>query len=424
VKHFLQYAIRNTSRFTFPFTSVKLLSVIQEPSKQRPLILQLVVLTLGRLFLNTGVRMVYPFLPELARGLGVTVPVLSRLITLRAFAGFLSPLFGPISERFGRRPVLAAALLLFGLGSFIVLIWPAYWPFGLALALLALAKVIYDPAMQAYLGDIVPYHQRGRALSVTELAWAGSWLVGAPAVGFLIQRQGWQAPFLWLGIGGLLMALVLWQTIPAGQWSAAGATTLRATLTVLRREPVIWAAAGYVLCAMAANETLLIVFGDWMERSFAAQLTTLGLASAVIGSAEVSGEISAGLAVDRFGKRPIVITTGILNLLMYLVIPFAGASLPATLAALFVLFYFFEITVVGGMPLLTEIVPQARAVVMTTVLAAGSLGRALGSLLGAYLWQSGDFTDVALAAGGLMFFSVFLLAGWVKEGKGQLPIDN
>src|SRR5687767_6612807 len=57
-------------------------------TKHRPLILQLVVLTLGRLFLNTGVRMVYPFLPELARGLGVSLPVLSRLITLRAFTGF------------------------------------------------------------------------------------------------------------------------------------------------------------------------------------------------------------------------------------------------------------------------------------------------------------------------------------------------
>jgi predicted MFS family arabinose efflux permease len=395
-------------------------------TKRRPLILQLVVLTLGRLFLNTGVRMVYPFLPELARGLGVSLDALSRLITMRAFTGFLSPLFGPLSERFGRRPVLAAAMLLFGLGCFVVILWPSYWPLGITLALLALAKVIYDPAMQAYLGDIVPYQQRGRALSVTELAWSGSWLVGAPAVGFVIQRQGWQAPFIWLGVGGLLVAVILWQTIPAGQWSAAGATSLWATFTVLRQHPVIWAAAGYVLFAMAANETLLIVFGDWMERSFAAQLTTLGLASAIIGSAEISGEISAGLAVDRFGKRPIVITTGILNLLTFLIIPFAGASLPATLISLFFLFYFFEITVVGGTPLLTEIVPHARAVVMTTVLAAGSLGRALGSFLGARLWQSGggDFTDVALAAGGLMLLSVFLLAGWVKEGSHQLTIDN
>lgn len=395
-------------------------------TKHRPLILQLLVLTLGRLFLNTGVRMVYPFLPELARGLNVSLDALSRLITIRAFAGFLSPLFGPLSERFGRRPVLAAALLLFGLGCFIVLLWPAYWPLGLTLALLSLAKVIYDPAMQAYLGDIVPYHQRGRALSMTELAWSGSWLVGAPAVGFLIQRQGWQAPFLWLGVGALLTALIVWRIMPAGQSSATGATTLRATLAVLRREPVIWAAAGYVLFAMAANETLLIVFGAWMERSFAVQLTTLGLASAVIGSAEISGEVSAGLAVDRFGKRPIVITTGILNMLMYLVIPFVAVSLPAALVALFILFYFFEITVVGGIPLLTEVVPHARAVVLTTVLAASGLGRALGSFLGARLWQSGegDFINVALTAAALMFISIILLAGWVREGGRQLPIDN
>ena len=71
---------------------------------------QLTVLTVSRLVINTGLRMAYPFLPAFARGLGVSLPAVAGLVSLRGFSGLLSPLFGPLSERYGRRPVVMGAL--------------------------------------------------------------------------------------------------------------------------------------------------------------------------------------------------------------------------------------------------------------------------------------------------------------------------
>ena len=207
---------------------------------------QLVILTLARLVLNTGIRMIYPFAPAISRGLGVEVTAVYRLLTLRSLTGFISPLFGPMSDRFGRKPMIVAAMFLCVLACLLVIIWPTYWPLGATLIFISLAKVIYDPALSAYLGDVVPFVRRGRAIAVIELAWAGALLVGAPLVGWLIARGGWQSSFLWIALlaGGTAVLLLI--VLPPTQAVNIRITRLRDLPQTVRQYPVIWAAIAYL----------------------------------------------------------------------------------------------------------------------------------------------------------------------------------
>lgn len=384
---------------------------------------QLGALTISRLFLNTGLRMVYPFLPAFARGLGVPLPALAGLVALRSYASILSPLFGPLSERYGRRVMLVVSMVLFSLGCIVIVIWPDLWAFGVTLIVVAVAKVIYDPAMQAYIGDTVRYEKRGRSIAISELSWAGAFFLGMPLVGLAITEWGWQAPFLWLaalGIGGALALRVL---LPSGGGQDGSATNLAETWQVIRRHRVIWAAAVYITLMMAANELILIVFGDWMETSFALTLTALGLVSAVIGGAEVTGELTTAAVVDRIGKRRFIIFTGSMTAVMYLVLPTIGLTLVIAMVSLFILFLFFEMSVVGGIPLMTELVPQARGIVLSVVLAAAGLGRGLGASIGPLLWSRGDLRLNGLVAAIIMAAAVVILALWVHEAPNEREID-
>jgi predicted MFS family arabinose efflux permease len=375
-------------------------------------------MTLARLCLNTGLRMVYPFAPAFARGLGVPIEAIYQLIFIRSFAGFFSPLFSHLSERYGRVPILTFSMLLFGFGCLVVVIWPTYAALGLTLCLISLAKIIYDPAMQSYIGERVPYAQRGRAISITELSWAGALLIGGPLLSLSIARQGWQAPFFWLGVLGVIAALVVWRSIPRLHTPAAGgAVTLRQTVHTIHRHRVIWAAMVYVTLTMTASETLLIVFGDWMESTFGLGLVALGFSAGVIGLAEATGELSTGWAVDRFGKRPVVITTGLLNAFAMLLLPFVSVTLPLAQVAYFAVFFLFEMAVVGSMPLMTELVPSARAVVMSAVIAAMALGRVAGAWLGPQLFAMWGFEANGITAGVMMGTAVLILALWVHEFK-------
>ncbi len=380
------------------------------------MLLQLAVLTLARLFLNTGLRMMYPFVPVFAAGLGVARSDITRLITLRNATGFLSPLFGPLSERYGRRPVLAAAILLFGLGCLLVFIWPLYGILAITMAAIGIAKVVYDPAMQAHVGDTVPYAQRGKALAITEYAWALALLVGAPVVAFAIDRWGWQSPFFWLALfSGISVVLLLW-AIPGNRSHQRAVTSFRASIGFVRQHPVIMVAMLYITLVMTANEMLFIVFGSWMVDSFQLDLASLGIAAAVIGVAELIGETFAGWSVDRFGKRPVIITAGLLNAFFYLILPYTSGTLATALMTLFLIFMSFEVTVVGGMPLMTELVPNGRAVVMSMIIFAMSLGRTLGAFLGLLVWEAAGFGSSATVWALIMGAAVFVLARWVREG--------
>ncbi|WP_420645523.1 MFS transporter [Candidatus Leptofilum sp.] len=388
--------------------------------KQTRLYWQLALISLARLCLNTGLRMVYPFAPAFARQLGVPVTAVYRLVTIRNLAGFLSPLFGPLSERFGRRAILFGAMIVFSAGCLLVWLWPTYWLFGAALIVISVAKVVYDPAMQAYVGETVPYKQRGKALAVTELSWAGALLVGGPLLGIAIERQGWSAAFFWLGLFGVVTAVSLRKFLPSANKTVGGrGASLADYGRVVWQNPVIWAAMLYNVLIMAGNETIFLVFGDWMELSFGLSLLALGASAGVIGGAEITGELFAGWSVDRFGKRPVIITTGLLNALACLLIPLTDGNLTAALVAYFALFLTFEITIVGGVPLMTEIVPSARSVVMSSTIAAGALGRALGSWLGPFLFSQFGFSSNGWVSAMITAVATLLLALWIREARDQ-----
>lgn len=376
---------------------------------------QLGILTFARFCLNTVLRVVYPFAPAFARGLGVPVTTIYLMISLRNLTGLLSPVFAPLAERYGRRNVMALSLAAFSLSALLVAGVPAVWSLGLALVVVGAVKVIYDPAMQSYLGDAVPYQQRGRAMAITEFGWSGAFLVGAPLTGWLIARQGWPAPFFWLGLAGAAAAVLLWRGLPAARHHVHGTITIGYTWQMLRRHPVIWAAALYMLLPLIAQESLFIVYGDWMESSFNLSLTGLGLATTLIGLAEMSGEATAGWSVDRFGKRPVVALSGTLTAVAFLLIPLSAGRLTTTLAALVALFFLFEIAVVGAIPLLTELVPEARGVVMSMSLGAMAAGRTIGSIIGPAVWLRTGMWGNSLIAAVAMLLAVVVLVRWLHE---------
>jgi predicted MFS family arabinose efflux permease len=294
---------------------------------------------------------------------------------------------------------------------------PAVWTLGIALVVGGGVKVIYDPAMQSYLGDAVPYAQRGKALSITELGWSGAFLIGAPLTGWLIAQRGWSAPFLWLGVGGILSAALIWRGLRSARRHSHETVTIAYTWQMLRKHPVIWAAALYMLLPLVAQEALFIVYGDWMESAFALSLTGLGLATTLIGLAELSGELTAGWSVDRFGKRPVVMLSGLLTAVMFLIIPFSAGSLVTAMAALVGIFFFFEIAVVGAIPLLTELVPEARGAVMSMSFGAMAAGRTIGSIVGPFVWARAGLPGNSIVAATMMLLAVLVLYRWLREGK-------
>lgn len=366
---------------------------------------QLIVFMALRTILNTMHRMVYPFLTVFARGLGVEISTLSQILAARNLFGVLGPLFGSVADHRGRKFGLLAGISLFTVGMGVVALRPNFITFSLAVFLAILGKYLFDPAMQAYFGDRVPYERRGTALAVTEASWSLAFIAGVPLMGFLIAGCGWNAPFPLLTGLGLVMFAVIWRMIPREdsfhsrasdqtQPKPDPAKKFRAVLTNL---PAL-AGISIALWASAANEMVNLIFGVWLEDSFGLKIAALAGASAVIGISELGGEGLVALTTDRLGK-PRALALGLTgNVLAALLLPIAGRTEIGALAGLFLFYITFEYVLVSHIPLMTEVMPQARATLLSFNVMGHSLGRMIGALLAAFVYQKFGFLPVTLIA--------------------------
>jgi predicted MFS family arabinose efflux permease len=261
---------------------------------------------------------------------------------------------------------------------------------------------------------------------LTELSWSVAFFAGVPAAGFLIGRFGWRSPFLalaLLGAAGLITVRALFAVTPGAGTNGAVADRKgghRESYKAVLRSPAALAGIAVILAVSMSNELVNLVFGVWLEDSFGLKLAALGAAAAVIGVAEFGGESLVVATVDRLGKIRALVIGLAANGLAVLLLPLAGGSRLTALAGLALLYLTFEYTVVSLLPVMSEILPRARATLLAFYAASFSLGRAVGALFSPHLYALG-FTAVALAAAGLDAVAFLLLLRLRRLTAGPRP---
>ena len=369
--------------------------------------MQLALFAFIRTILNTAYRMAYPFLGVFARALGVDIKTMSLVLTARSLGGMVIPFLAPVADSRGRKFGMLLGLGLFTFSMALVVFIPTFPALAVSMILATLAKYIFDPAMQAYLGDRISYETRGRAIAITELGWSFAFVFGVPAAGFLIAKNGWMAPFPLLALLGLLTFVLVAFRIPKDETPTGTPATVRMNFRRVFTSVPALAGLSVGLWATVANEIVNLIFGVWLEDSFGLQIAALGASAAVIGLSEVGGEGLSGLFVDKLGKERAVGYGLVANSLAVILLPILGRSTFGALVGLFLFYITFEFTLVCIIPMMTEIMPTARATLMSFNVASLSMGRAIGAPLATFLYGFG-FPFVVL--GTLLFNSFALLA--------------
>ncbi len=387
-----------------------------EPTGRAALAPSLAVLTLARLVLNGARRFPYVIMTPMAASLGVPRSTVETVLSLQWATGAISPFAGPYIDRIGRK-----RMMLLGMGVLAVFAGVAALgqTAGMVLAVIVLAgvgKILYDPAMQAYIGDRTPYRWRAMAIGITELSWAGSLFIFGPLAAYLIVQVSLNAVFGVIAVGAVIAMILLAVVIP-GDAPAANHRSRRLSFDwrVLWSSRAAMAVLAVAAIASVASESIAIVYEAWMRQSFALDTETLGTLSWVISAAEIMGELTVILIADRFGKRRLAITALTLVALVYVIFPMTGGSLPMATVALFAMYYLFEISVVVQIPLATEVLPQARGTMMSSNVAAFAVGRAFGTILGGWMFRMGGLMFNGTLALFLNLFAAALIWRFVSE---------
>lgn len=356
---------------------------------------------------NVGIRFVYTFLPAIVRGTGLSIESVSRILSGRDLMALVSPRIGRAADRSGSSRVLTVAAIASGAGLLLSVLGPTGFLVGALL--FGLGKIGFDVTMNAWIADEVAYERRGRVSGLIELSWAGAALIGLPICGLLIDQFGWRAPFLALGLLSLPLAFGLNRAEITGGSEPGHRNRPHVTRQVL-----------VSLCAVfgltASSQLLMVGHGLWLEESYGFDAAEVGFAIVTVGVIEAIASLASSSITDRLGKRWSMAFGSSLLLVCTLGLALEPSPpLPIGLGLLAGAFLGFEFAFVSSLPLISELDPEARAEMIGITLGASTVVRAIGSVIGAWLYVRHGFGTLMTVSAGAAAIAFVLAATAVRE---------
>jgi predicted MFS family arabinose efflux permease len=123
----------------------------------------LAVLFSATVIVGTGIQMGNALFPALSRLMDVPVSTVTLLVSVWAFAGLLSPLFGPPSDRYGHGTFALIGLGAFTLGNLLCALAPSFPVLVIFQVIVGLGYAIFSFNTAAVVGDVFAYEARARA---------------------------------------------------------------------------------------------------------------------------------------------------------------------------------------------------------------------------------------------------------------------
>lgn len=257
-----------------------------------------------------GFGLVMPVLPQLIMTLG-DMPVEKAAL----WAGWLgagyaamqfvfAPIIGNLSDRYGRRPVLLACLLAFGLDYLVQGLAQNLWWLIAGRVIAGITGASYSAAY-AYIADITAPDERAGAFGKMGMAFGFGFIIG-PAIGGLLGELGPRVPFLVAAALALVNVAIGWfvleESLPAEgrrPFSLSRANAFAALRALSGQSPtVLWFVAALGVWALA-HTVYPSIWSYFAIEAYGWTTGQIGLSLAMVG---IGSALVQGLLLGRIVK--------------------------------------------------------------------------------------------------------------------------
>lgn len=333
-----------------------------------------------------GFGIVIPILPLYAEDLGASPTMIGGLAASYALMQFLfAPVWGRLSDRYGRRPVILVALAGSAVSSLLIGVASALWFLWLARVLNGISGASYAAA-QAYVADVTGPEDRARGMGLIGAAFGLGFVLG-PAIGGLCALVDPSFPFFVAAALAAANLLLAWRRLPEPERRPAPRTSQRRLIGMALRNGQIAPMMAITFLGTFAFVGMEQTFALLGERRFGFGLVETGLVFAYIGIiiAVVQGK-AIGPLVRSYGERPVLLTG--------LALTGLALALLAVVSHLWALFLVLPLLAASGLvfPTVTTLVSRGvgegdQGAMLGLAASVGGLARVAGPLVAGVLFE-------------------------------------
>lgn len=353
----------------------------------------LIVLMVNLFIIMVGIGLVIPIVPYYIEEFNASGRELGFLIAIFAFMQFLfAPIWGRLSDKIGRKPLVALGMFGFAAGEFIFAYASGLWMLFLSRAVAGIFGSALMPTAMAFVADVTPEKDRGKGMGMLGAAMALGIVIG-PGIGGWLAEIELNLPFILAGIaaalGGIVSILFLPESLSAEDKETA--KQQEKTSLLLNMASALKSEIGFLLILIFTISFALAnfqaIFGFYMLKKFGYDPSEVGILVAVTGivGVVVQGTL-IGRLTNRFGEKKVVKGSLLLSAIGFLSMTFAFNY--ATVLLTISLFFLGNSLVRPSVnALLSKMAGQNQGMVMGLNNSFLSLGNAIGPVLAGLLFE-------------------------------------
>jgi predicted MFS family arabinose efflux permease len=384
----------------------------------------LAALCTGAFVFPLAAFIVGPLLVDLSRAFEVSVVQAGQLVTLAAVpSALLALIIGPLSDLYGRRPVLLLGNVVLGLSIIGSALAPTYELMAVTRIVTGVGAAMVGPTTFAAVADLFAYHERGKAYGILLAAMNISTIIGTPATTLIAEQWGWRWAFAMVGViimGAVVALLWLYPKSPRATDIRLSSAIVQAYLPVLRTRSALAVLASTLAMSIGwmAFQTYLgafFIFRYDMSTGGLAPILATGGVGILIGS-QIGGRVG-----DRVGHKPITLwaigaATG------FIVLQLLTTTNLLTAAAInFVMSIPMGMRFTSMSVVISEAVPTARGTMNALNSTFFNIGILLAASVGGLVVDSIGFEGLAVLVIVGHLASIVVLGLFLEEHSSQEP---
>ena len=178
--------------------------------------LAVIAMAIGSFAIGTAEFVTMGLLPEIATGLGVSIPDAGHLITAYALGVVVgAPLIATLAAKMPRRRLLGVLMVAFALANVVTAVTPGFLGITASRFVAGLPHGAFFGVASLLAASLVLPERRGQAVSSVMLGLTAANVVGVPAATWLGQALGWRSAYWTVAGIALLCVLAMAVFVPS-----------------------------------------------------------------------------------------------------------------------------------------------------------------------------------------------------------------